>query len=351
MKNYWQVKCMVLLGVLLVSCSQEKKVYTDATTVVCEDFQEVLDLKAETVQLDSVLMTPIQMQVYDSILMVMNGRDTKMVHVLDINAKKKRAEHISIGQGPNEMLIPRFVENDGRSVQLSDLQSSVIVKYDFQDFLKEEEPAFVERIRLKKRAFGEVRLLGDNYVSPSRNPSFLLYEFDKRGEVIDSIGRYPEVGWKPTDVEKIDMYAFSFVTNLKDRIAVCYNWTDLIDIYDNTGKLLKRIHGPKHFISKFKEVRDGKVITTMSIKEEKRDAYFAPINMGDEFWVLFSGKSESEEGYSILANQIYVYGWDGAPRKIINLDQGIFSFTVDRKNHKIYGVSDTPEFHVLAFSY
>lgn len=55
MKIYWQVKCMVLLGVLLVSCSQEKKVYTDATTVVCEDFQEVLDLKAETVQLDSVL--------------------------------------------------------------------------------------------------------------------------------------------------------------------------------------------------------------------------------------------------------------------------------------------------------
>ena len=351
MEFYQKVKYMIPLGILMASCSLEKKAYMDATTVAHEDFQEVLDLKAETAQLDSVLLSPIQLQVYDSILMVMNGRDTKMVHVLDINAKKKMAGHISVGQGPNEMLIPRFVENDGRSVQLSDLQSSVVVKYNFRDFLKKEEPAFVERIRLKRRAFGEVRLLGDNYVSPARNPSFLLYKFDKKGEVIDSIGRYPEVGWEPTDAEKIDMYAFSFVTNLKDRIAVCYNWTDLIDIYDNAGKLLKRIHGPEHFTSKFKEVRDGKVTTTMSIKEEKRDAYFAPINMGDEFWVLFSGKSESEENYSILANQIYVYGWDGTPKRIMNLDKGIFAFTVDRKNHKIYGISDTPEFHVLVFSY
>ena len=58
----------------------------------------------------------------------------------------------------------------------------------------------------------------------------LFYEFNSEGEVVDSIGRYPEANWEITDVEKKNVYSFSFTTNQQDRIAVCYNWTDLIDI-------------------------------------------------------------------------------------------------------------------------
>lgn len=95
----------------------------------------------------------------------------------------------------------------------------------------------------------------------------------------------------------------------------------------------------------------GQVTSSMQVKGQTRDAYFCPVNMEDEFWVLFSGKSESEEDYSILANQIFVYGWDGTPRRILNLNEGIFAFTVDKKNKKIYGISDSPEFHIISFSY
>lgn len=340
-----------MLGILMASCSQEKKIYADAVFVDYKDFKGVQDLKAEVLDLDDMPLAPIQLNMCDTILMAMNSRAAKMVHVMDLKSKKKISEHISIGQGPNEMLIPRFVENDGGGVQVSDLQTSIVMKYDLPDLLKEEEPVATERIQLGKRAFGEVRLLCDDYISPSRNPSFLFYKFNEKGEVIDSIGNYPEFGWEVTDMEKIDMFAFSFATNFKDRIAVCYNWTDLIDIYDEKGNLHKRIHGPKHFISKFKEVNDGKVVSSMSVKGESRDAFFSPVNVNDEFWVLFSGKSETEENYSILANQIFVYGWDGTPKKIFNLDQGVFSISVDKKNRKIYGISDNPEFHILVFSY
>lgn len=351
MKTFKKVQTVILLSVCLLSCSQENKNYADASLVEYGDFEVVRDLKAEMIDMDSSILAPIQLQVYDTILAVMNSRADKLVHLFDLKSKKKVAEHISVGQGPNEMLVPRFVENDGRTVQVSDLMTSIVAKYDYSDFIRQEEPTIIERVTLEKRPFGEIRLLDKNFIGPARKVSCLLYKFNERGEVVDSIGSYPEVSWETTDTEKIDMYAFSFTTNLQDKIAICYNWTDLIDIYDNKGKLCDRIHGPKKFVSHFKEFNDGKVISTSAVKDQTRDAFYCPVNVGDEFWVLFSGKSNSEENYSILANQILVYGWDGSPRNALNLDKGIFAFSVDKKNKKIYGISDDPDFHIVAFSY
>lgn len=73
--------------------------------------------------------------------------------------------------------------------------------------------------------------------------------------------------------------------------------------------------------------------------------------MGDEFFVLFSGKSMDEENYNILSDEIFVFSWDGIPKKILSLDQGVFAFTVDEKNKKIYGISNTPEYHIVEFAY
>lgn len=308
-------------------------------------------MKAEESGLDSMILAPVQLQVYDTVLAVLNSRADKLVHLFSLNTKQKIAEHISVGQGPNDMISPKFIENAGRSIQLSDIMTSNVVKYDLDDFFKQEEPSCSERLSLQKRVFGEVRLLEDKYVAPARKASYLLNVYNAKGEMVDSIGRCPEVEWETTNLEKIDMYSFSVTTNLHDKIAVCYNWTDLIDIYDGKGKLCKRIHGPKQFVSHFKEFNDGRVVSTSRVEGQARDAFFCPVNMGDEFWVLFSGKSESEEDYSILANQILVYGWDGTPRKIFNLDQGIFFFAVDKKNEKIYGISSEPEFHIAEFSY
>lgn len=346
-------KCLYLLlcGMLLLSCSHEKKVFSDSKLVDYDDFKEVQYLKAEESGLDSMLLAPIQLQVYDTILAVMNSRADKMVHLFGLNSKKKIAEHVSVGQGPNDMLVPRFVENPASIVQLSDIMTSDVVKYDLCDFLKQEDPVCTERLSLKERAFGEIRMLGDKYVGSAHKASYLLNIYGADGEVVDSIGCCPEVEWETTDSEKINMYSFSFTTDLHDKIAVCYNWTDLIDIYDGKGNLCNRIHGPKQFVSHFKEFNDGKVISSSPVQGQTRDAFFCPINMGDEFWVLFSGKSESEDNYSILADQILVYGWDGLPRRILCLDQGVFSIAVDKKNKRIYGISDAPEFHIVEFSY
>lgn len=357
MKRYNVMKkfflCLLSLGLLLMSCKQNEKIYSDATLVDYDDFKEIIELKAETIAgFDSLFLAPTHLCAYDSMLITINKRSDKRILVFNVNTEKKVAEHISVGQGPGEMLLPRIVGNDDSKILISDLIKSTVLEYSMEDFFKSGELQYTKFISLQKPISGEVRLLKDRLIGDvSRNTSFLFYEFNSEGEVVDSIGRYPEANWEITDVEKKNVYSFSFTTNQQDRIAVCYNWTDLIDIYDREGNLLNRIHGPRYFASHFEEFNDGKVNSSSRVKGETRDAYFSPVHVGDEFWVLFSGKSEDEDGYNILAEQIFVFGWDGTPRKIFKLDKGVLAFTVNEKMRKIYGISNSPDYHILTFSY
>ena len=259
-----------------MSCKQNEKIYSDATLVDYDDFKEIIELKAETIAgFDSLFLAPTHLCAYDSMLITINKRSDKRILVFNVNTEKKVAEHISVGQGPGEMLLPRIVGNDDSKILISDLIKSTVLEYSMEDFFKSGELQYTKFISLQKPISGEVRLLKDRLIGDvSRNTSFLFYEFNSEGEVVDSIGRYPEANWEITDVEKKNVYSFSFTTNQQDRIAVCYNWTDLIDIYDREGNLLNRIHGPRYFASHFEEFNDGKVNSSSRVKGETRDAYF-----------------------------------------------------------------------------
>ena len=250
--------CLLSLGLLLMSCKQNEKIYSDATLVDYDDFKEIIELKAETIAgFDSLFLAPTHLCAYDSMLITINKRSDKRILVFNVNTEKKVAEHISVGQGPGEMLLPRIVGNDDSKILISDLIKSTVLEYSMEDFFKSGELQYTKFISLQKPISGEVRLLKDRLIGDvSRNTSFLFYEFNSEGEVVDSIGRYPEANWEITDVEKKNVYSFSFTTNQQDRIAVCYNWTDLIDIYDREGNLLNRIHGPRYFASHFEEFNE-----------------------------------------------------------------------------------------------
>lgn len=335
----------------MTSCNTHTQEKLNETFVKEQDFKEIRTLRAEKVDVDSFLLRPIQIQVYDSVMLLMNSRADKMVHVFNLNNNKMISGHVSVGQGPDEMLIPRFSVVDSSRIVLSDLMSSTVQEYNMKDFIQTVEPVVKQRIKLSERAFGETRLVKDGYVAPARNGSFLMYKFDAKGIMVDSIGNYPTADWNPTEMEKIEMFTFSIATNSTNRIAAFYNWADIIDFYDNNGSLIKRVHGVANFISKYKEEHRGEVAVAMGVKGKTRDAYFSPQPVGDEVWVLFSGKSQNEDNYSILANTIYVYDWDGNPVRIFKLDQGVFSFSVDPRHRIIYGISDVPEFHILSYKY
>lgn len=187
-----------------MSCKQNEKIYSDATLVDYDDFKEIIELKAETIAgFDSLFLAPTHLCAYDSMLITINKRSDKRILVFNVNTEKKVAEHISVGQGPGEMLLPRIVGNDDSKILISDLIKSTVLEYSMEDFFKSGELQYTKFISLQKPISGEVRLLKDRLIGDvSRNTSFLFYEFNSEGEVVDSIGRYPEANWEITDVEK-----------------------------------------------------------------------------------------------------------------------------------------------------
>lgn len=340
----------ILFFVMMLSCTQ-KDGYQQATLISRDDFNSTQTLIGSNLQFDDVILKPMRIQVYDSLLFTVNTREEKLIHVFNLKSNKKIGERISAGQGPGEMLQPYFVKIDTAWIHLFDMSSFTLYVYATKDFITNSVPVVIRKVKLSEPIFGEIKLLGSDILSSAYNPNNQFLSFDSNGEKSMEFGTYPVSNVVFSDAEKVEAYKFSFTTNQKDRIAVCYNWTDLIDILDGKGHLKRRIYGPKQFISTFKEFRDGNVVSVSPVRGQNRDAYFCPISVGGDIFVLFSGKAEDEADYSILANQIFIFGWDGSPKQILLLDQGLFAFTVDKENKNIYGISDKPDFHLVAFSY
>ena len=58
-----------------------------------------------------------------------------------------------------------------------------------------------------------------------------------------------------------------------------------------------------------------------------------------------------DKSYSYLCKELFGFSWDGIPQTRYLLSDAIFAFDVDVKHHKIYGISDSPEYHIVEYNY
>lgn len=348
MKTHLIILFLISLFTTL-SCNKKNE-YQHETSINNDSFIAMKSLTGSTVEFDNILMKPSQLQIYDTLLITYNQGTEKFFHIFNLKSKKKVGECISMGQGPTEMIMPWFVQNK-EAVTIFDMGTSLVSKFTIEEFSTNPNPNPFQQIKLDAQVFSEVSLLGDEFIGSLYRPESPLYLFNNKGEKVKEFGAYPISKITYTDVEIIDAYRSIITTNKKDKVAVCHFWSDLIDIYDKNGNLENRLHGPEHFFPHFKEYIEGNIITTQPVKGKYKDAFYSPISVGDEFFVLYNGKSLEEAGYNLLAKQIFVFSWNGIPKKRYLLDQGVSRIAVDDINKKIYGISDDPEYHIIEFSY
>lgn len=341
----------LLLGVcILFSCSQKDR-YMDAQVFGFDDFKTEIKLKGKPLEFDDFIMNPSSLQVYDSILVTLEYGGEKLCNVYNLKTKKKIGDRLIRGQGPDEMLMPLFIDNDGLSVQIIDMATSIIYQYDLMDFIENEYPKPISKAKLEENINSGMQMLGNNIIGYPYFKKHQLYMFDMSGKKMNEFADFPKSTIDYTDMEKTDAYYMGFASNVKDRIAICYYMTDLIDIYDSTGRLLKRMHGPEQFFSYFEEIRDKGGVTSRSVRGKNRDSYFSPKNAGDKLLVLYNGGYVDEKEHSSFCRRLFSFSWDGTPQNIYILDDPIFTFCVDKKRNKIYGVSNYPENHIVEYTY
>lgn len=341
----------IIVLILLASACSQRKEYENSSTFEWDDFKFTQKLIGETVQFDTPIMKPIRILVQDSLLITINIGEDSLITLYELNDNTLIGYRIQQGQGPNDMLQPSFADISPDNIQLFDIATSTLYDYPLGDFISSNTPQYSKRIKLKEQIFSDIRFLGNEIISSAHGKKSPFLLFDESGNSAREWGRFPESNKTYTDTEKSEAFLCTFTTNKKDRVAICHSWTDLIEIYDINENLKKRLHGPERFIPYFHETHPGGANMARPEKGKQRDAYYNPVSVGDHFFVLFNGKYLDSPDYSPLSTRILVFNWDGTPERILYLDQGIFTFTVDPKAKAIYGISDNPEFHIVKFTY
>ena len=346
-KVFWSLVCM---SIVLSSCNT-KKTYQQETLIGWNDFK-TLELKGKILEFDEPVMKPFQIMVWDTLLVTIDQGTGNHCHLFNLKTHKKIGERIATGQGPDEMLVPYFI-NSCDSVRLYDMMKSEISSYGIKEFIADTKPVTSRKYKLSEaNFFSQLGMLNDKLIGVSYRPDYPCYIFDRKGKKQSKgFGSYPDGPVKYTDLEIVDAYRAILATNGKDRVAVCHFFTDLIDLFDGEGNFLKRLYGPEHFYTRFIEFKDGDRIGSNADPKYYRDAFYSPVSVGKDFFVLFNGKFVNKPQYNILATDLLVFSWDGMPKIHYKLDHGVSSIAVDAKAHKIYGISDSPEYHIVEFSF
>ncbi len=336
---------------LLSSCNTNKAKYENATSFTYTDFKNQKDLKATTLEFDSLIMRAVDLVTFDSILITIEMGKENIFHVYNMKTKKHINQSVKRGQGPEDMIYPQFMNSDANCLRIFDLQTYMVYEYDAQNFIANPTPTPTKRTKLENQVFTmaekvDDKIFGNAYYGVDEQ----LYVFDLNGKKTETIIDYPATPFLQTDIEKIDGFYKKFTSNDKDKLALCYYMTDLIEIYNLDGTLQKRIHGPEQFFTHFKEYQDGR-IGASPVKDLNRDAFMCPKNAGDEFFVLYNGGFIDEPDHSSSSKQLFSFSWDGTPQAIYTLDDPIYHFSVNSDNKRIYGISITPEYHVVEYSY
>jgi len=333
---------------LLTSCKQGTG-YKDAVKFSRNDFPETDTLKAIKVKFDSLLNKPLTLHIYDSLLLTTDFDSRRMLQIYNLKTGHKIGERIDFGQDKGEMLAPIFVENDDKTILLYDRRKGILHEYYISEFVKEDNPKAIRSITLEEKV-SPIALMGNDLLGYYYCSPYPLHRFNISGHKTKEMLNFPKFNVNYSDRENKAAFTFSFSTNGFDKFVLCYNWTDLIEFYDKNGQLIKRMHGPNQFYPSFKERRMNNVSVVIRVSNQNHYAYFFPTHVGNKVYVLYDGDLVCPQADQ-LSHEIFVFDWNGNPIKRYILNEGIITFSVDQMHKKIYGISDTPQYHIVEFSY
>lgn len=265
------------------------------------------------------------------------------------------ADFLSRGRGPGEALGGRYLYFSpvNQALVHTDFKQRKVLMYEMaslEDILEKIE-AGANKDSLAIRPQKEIRLGNTpnwrsypttdqvvSLISTAENDPWIVTS-DYAGRVIRSCGVYPELPEVVDDLFLSQIFQCNAVVDSSvGKMAVLYQNTDLIDIYDlQTGKRLQRKHGPSVFYPEFKCEKHGNTYPVFSINGQTRDAYFVCVERGDLIWASYSGNTVSDQVQKI--QHIYAFDWEGNPKMKFNLDRSILSFDVDPIDRIIYVLS------------
>lgn len=285
---------------MISSCTSSPS-FEECERFTWQDLGEPVFLQGDSVVFDEMLMQPTRVAVVDSFLITKNQNAERFFYVYNVDNRRKTGERIPFGIGPDEMIDPVWMLMPGRGFVSSTLES--------------EEHRFA------------------------------LFDFN--GERTVYFGEYPKAYQDGTTYEKYMEFTATMAAKPDgSRWVVAHQLTDMLEIYDDSLKLVKRIQGPDGFFPQMEEVNGH-----IRHNRKERNAYFFPFATDKYIYVLYDGRVyDLESPTRYLRDKLFVLDWNGTPVKYYQLSEPVFHFAIDVRNGTLYGLSDLPEFHIVSYA-
>ena len=252
------MKSILVLGVALclAACGSGPDTYKKAGTFDFASFPDTKTLQGKALPIRD-LANPVQLLVRDSLLLVADRNTDFLLSVYDVSTGRRKGEFLPRGKGPEEALHIRHIADRGDAFWVNDFPQRKIYTYRFSglDSMENLRPDVViapaespdDVFRLKDGVW-----LGRTDESPDPDSgNCRLLVFDESGRVLHRFAPCPDGGPAVDRLALYRAYEFRPVPKSDDgsRIALFHKTTDLIELYDAEGRLLKRLHGPECFFS------------------------------------------------------------------------------------------------------
>lgn len=281
-----------------------------------------------------------------NLLLIIDVQDSMLVKAYDLKSLKFIKSFIKKGPGPNQQLDCHKVQYsaDFKHIYAVDRIKQKIYAYNADDISAPGAAVFPESdIMLEHHQIYNPSVLADGSIV-----DYSSYKADEKSSVFSFYNSYGNLLYKKGDFPKIrtaygpqeqNAAFLGWFTPFKNgnNIILAYLNTDVLDLYNNQGVLLKRVQGPDYFEPAVKSVKHFN--GTMVIPDEKAfHAYSSARAKDNQVYVLYEGKEVLEQG-GYHKKLLFNFNSNLEPESLFLLDQPIFAFDIDWSRKELYGLT------------
>lgn len=328
---------------------QEKR---NISNVTQESFASPIQLRGRYNRLaSSTLVSPSKVYLAADTLLVIIDRHNIDGQILLFNCQNNLqflAKTGFSGSGPGEYLGLWDVQSYGNTLWAFDAVESSITLLNIDSIINNRNYILSQRIRITQPKIHDFLLLDETTFIAGyhgREPRFSVFNLNK--ERLYSFFKYPELpniyNIDPENFNynvKANIYRVNLAHGISRRqMVIGYVYTALLQVVDyEKRECVLTVQGPdNNFPPEYVLTNDGRA----DLSGNGQLGYL-DLKATDNFiYGLYSGRSNILD---LRANQIVQYDWSGKPIRRYVLDHDIYSFAIDEKNKKIYGIdaSDNP---------
>lgn len=310
-------------------------------------FTKIMKVNSEVLIGAESVADPRHILVVDKFLVLGNKTQTPLVEVYDISSGKMIDNFLSVGNGPNEVLIIGNLQYipQKKALLVADLFKRKIVSYNLEHVPKEGDlkpKVLYERDEKSTLVFDKL-YTGKNYlIAESRDPRGRILLLDTTGREMGYYLPYPDkdkVDKNLDDINHADLYASAVtVSPALDKVALATYSAGMIDIckLDKDG-IVPLWNYTEFYPRGIKLITMGNNVVVIHTPQSRNG--FTNICSSPKYvYALYSGKL-FEDPSSPYGNEVYVVSWDGKETYKIVLDRQINRLAVDVRDEYIYGIT------------